>query len=80
MAKRPEAPKTERRKVGRPKGSGVKDHVQTLVQLRRDQRAAIIDLAERRREPGRPPPFSEVVRELLDQALGAIRAPARQKR
>jgi hypothetical protein len=61
--------------VGRPKGSGVKGHVQTMVQLRPDQRAALIDLAERRRAPGRPPPFSEVVRELLDKALGIRRQP-----
>jgi hypothetical protein len=40
-----------------------------MVQLRPDQKAALIDLAEKRREPGRPPPFSEVVREILDRAL-----------
>lgn len=47
----------------------MKGHVQTLVQLRPDQRAALLALAEARREPGRPPPISEVVRELLDKAL-----------
>ncbi|HEX9051666.1 MAG TPA: hypothetical protein VF841_14130 [Anaeromyxobacter sp.] len=61
--------KPRRGKVGRPKGSGVKGHVQTLLQLRPDQRAALLELAEQRREPGRPPPISEVARELLDAAL-----------
>ena len=54
---------------GRPKGSGVKGHVQVIVQLRPDQRAAIVELAEKRREPGQRPPVSDVVRELLDKAL-----------
>jgi hypothetical protein len=60
-----------RSKVGRPKGSGTKGHKQTLLQLRPDQREAILALAEKRREPGHPPPISEVARELLDQALAS---------
>jgi hypothetical protein len=63
-------PAKGRGKVGRPKGSGVKGHVQTLLQLRPDQREALLGLAEKRREPGKPPPLSAVARELLDKALG----------
>lgn len=73
MARRPAEPKTERRKVGRPKGSGAKGHVQILLRLRPDQQEALLELAEERRERGRPPPLSEVARDLLDQALGAAR-------
>ncbi|BDG06993.1 hypothetical protein [Anaeromyxobacter paludicola] len=69
MAKPPRKTKKARGKVGRPKGSGVKGHVQTLLQLRPDQRAALLELAEARRVPGRPPPLSEVARDLLDKAL-----------
>lgn len=78
MAKGKTTPTIEGRRAGRPKGSGVKGHVPTMVQLRPDQRAAIITLAEKRREPGKPPPFSEVVRDILDRALGLRpRPPAR---
>jgi hypothetical protein len=61
-----------KRKVGRPKGVGVKGFVQTMVSLRPDQRDAVLELAESRREPGTErwrPPVSEVIRELLDEAL-----------
>jgi len=64
-----EAKRKKRGKVGRPKGSGAKGHVQTLLQLRPDQRQALLELAEKRRGTGRPPPLSEVARELLDEAL-----------
>lgn len=56
-------------KVGRPVGSGVKGHIPVILQLRPDQKAALVEIAEKRREAGRPPPVSEVVRELLDAAL-----------
>lgn len=56
-------------RVGRPKGSGVLGHVTVALQLRVDQRDALIALAEKRREPGRRPPVSEVARELLDKAM-----------
>jgi hypothetical protein len=52
----------------------MKAHVQTLLQLRPDQRAALLELAEARRQPGKPPPLSEVARELLDDALKRRRA------
>lgn len=65
--------KRAKAKVGRPKGSGVKGHVQTLLQLRPDQREDLLELAEERRAPGRPPALSEVARELLDEALNARR-------
>jgi hypothetical protein len=58
-----------RGKVGRPKGSGVLGHVTVPLQLREDQRDALVELAEARREPGKRPPVSEVARELLDSAL-----------
>lgn len=58
-----------RRKVGRPKGSGVLGHVTVALQLREEQRDALVALAEKRREPGARPPVSEVARELLDEAL-----------
>jgi hypothetical protein len=58
--------------VGRPKGSGVLGHVTVALQLRVDQRDALVALAEKRREPGRRPPVSEVARELFDKAF-AIR-------
>jgi hypothetical protein len=45
-------------------------HKAAIFQLRPDQREAILALAEKRREPGKPPPISEVVRQLLDKALG----------
>jgi hypothetical protein len=61
--------KKARRKVGRPVGSGVKGHVALLVRVRPDQRDALLAMAEERREVGKPPPISEVARELLDQAL-----------
>ncbi len=63
------ARKKKQGRVGRPPGSGTKGHVQTLLQLRPDQRQALLDLAEERREAGKPPPLSEVARELLDEAL-----------
>lgn len=59
------SPKTKAAPRGRPPAG----HVQMLLQLRPDQRQALVDLAEKRREPGQRPPISEVVRELLDEAL-----------
>jgi len=47
----------------------MKGHVQVLLQLRPDQRASLLALAEARRLAGRPPPISEVARELLDEGL-----------
>lgn len=55
-----------KRKPGRP----MTGHKAAIFQLRPDQREAILALAEKRREPGKPPPISEVVRQLLDKALG----------
>lgn len=62
--------RTKSKARGRPAGTGVKGHVQMIIQVTRDQRQALMALAEKRRGPEQARlPVSEVVRELLDEAL-----------
>jgi len=61
-----------KQRIGRPPGSGAKGHVQIILQVRPDQRDALFDLAEERRQPRSRPPVSEVARELLDKALALV--------
>ncbi len=64
--------KRRRGRVGRPPGSGVKGHVQTLLQLRPDQRTTLLELAKRRAPHAAVAPVSEVAREALDLGLALL--------
>lgn len=66
------AKKKTRGRVGRPPGSGVKGHKQTLLQLRQDQRDTLLELARARAPDAAIAPVSEVAREALDLGLAQM--------
>ncbi len=72
--------KPQKPRIGRPPGSGVKGHVPVLIAMRQDPREALVAVAEKRREPGARLPVSEVVRDILDAALGTKPPPPKIRR